>query len=70
MVDMDVLVEKVNSIQNYLKRIYDTVGKDINSVESLDVQDIVVLNLQRAVQLVIDMAFHVASSEKLVLPNS
>ena len=70
MVDTDVLLEKVNSIQNCLQRIHDTVGKNIEILESLDAQDIVVLNLQRAVQLVINIAFHITSSEKLGLPNS
>jgi hypothetical protein len=63
MTNRDVLIEKVNSIQNCLKRIHDTVQGNLDRLDLLDVQDIVVLNLQRAVQLVIDMASYVVSSE-------
>ncbi len=53
MTNRDVLIEKTNSIQNCLKRIHDTVQDNLDHLEHLDAQDIVVLNLQRAVQLVI-----------------
>ncbi len=67
MTNRDVLIEKVNSIQNCLKRIHDTVQGNLDRLDLLDVQDIVVLNLQRAVQLVIDMASYVVSAEKMGL---
>jgi uncharacterized protein YutE (UPF0331/DUF86 family) len=70
MVDRDVLVEKTNSIQNCLKRIHDTIQEDVNRVENYDIQDIVVLNLQRAVQLVIDMASYIVGVERLGTPDS
>ncbi len=70
MIDPDVLIEKTNSIQNCLKRIYDTVKNDLEKVFDLDAQDIIVLNLQRAVQLAIDMASYVVSSERLGTPKS
>jgi uncharacterized protein YutE (UPF0331/DUF86 family) len=70
MTDLDVLIEKTNSIQNCLKRISDTVKGNLNLVDTQDVQDIVVLNLQRAIQLVIDMASHVVATENLGMPLS
>lgn len=70
MVDKDVIFEKVNRIQNCLQRIYKTVSTDINSLDSYDVQDIVTLNLQRAVQLVIDLAAHVVRSESFGIPQT
>jgi uncharacterized protein YutE (UPF0331/DUF86 family) len=70
MIDRDVLIEKTNSIQNCLKRIHDTIKKDVNRVDNLDIQDIVVLNLQRAVQLTIDMASYIVSSKRLGTPKS
>jgi uncharacterized protein YutE (UPF0331/DUF86 family) len=69
MVDYDVLIEKVNSIQNCLKRIHDTAGNHPHSLDDLNVQDIVVLNLQIAVQHSIDIAMHIASEEKLGIPQ-
>jgi len=70
MINFDVLIEKTNSLQNCLKRIHATVGTDATKLDSLDVQDIVVLNLQRAIQLVIDMASHIVSTERLGTPQS
>ncbi len=70
MIDRDVLIEKTNSIQNCLKRIHDTVQNDVNRVDLIDVQDIVVLNLQRAIQLAIDMASYIVSVQRLGTPKS
>lgn len=70
MIDRDVIIEKTNSIQNCLKRIHDIVKGDLSRITDLDVQDIVVLNLQRAVQLVIDMASYIVSVERLGTPKS
>lgn len=70
MIDKDVVIEKVNRIQNCLQRIYKTVSDDINRLDSYDTQDIVTLNLQRAVQLVIDLAAHVVRSESLGMPQT
>ena len=70
MTNRAVLIEKINSIQNCLKRIHDTIKGNLESLYNLDTQDIVVLNLQRAVQLVIDIASNVISTEKLGIPQS
>jgi uncharacterized protein YutE (UPF0331/DUF86 family) len=70
MISRDVLIEKINSIQNCLKRIHDTVRGSLDRVDQLDAQDIIVLNLQRAVQLVIDIASYVISSQQLGVPQS
>ena len=69
MIDRDILIEKTNSIQNCLKRIHDTLKRD-NRVEVLDIQDIIVLNLQRAVQLMIDMASYIVATDRLGTPKS
>lgn len=70
MVDIDVIYEKINSVQNCLQRIKTTVGGNVEVLRDLNVQDIVVLNLQRAVQLVIDIASYVIASEKLGIPKT
>lgn len=70
MIDRDVLIEKTNSIQNCMQRIHDTVKGDVTRLSDLDIQDIVVLNLQRAVQLIIDMASYIVSMKQLGLPQS
>jgi uncharacterized protein YutE (UPF0331/DUF86 family) len=70
MIYKDVLLQKTNSIQNCLKRIHDTVHGDLSKLSNLNVQDIVVLNLQRAIQLIIDMGSYVISIKKLGIPQS
>ena len=70
MIDFDVVIEKTNSIQNCLKRIQNTIKADVNRLEILDVQDIVVLNLQRAIQLVLHMASYIVSVERLGTPKA
>lgn len=70
MINKDVLFQKTNSIQNCLKRIHDTIGGDLEKLHNLDVQDIVVLNLQRAIQLVIDMGSYVIAIKQMGIPQS
>jgi uncharacterized protein YutE (UPF0331/DUF86 family) len=70
MVDKDVVLEKINRIQNCLQRIYKTVASDISRLEHYDEQDIVTLNLQRAIQLTIDLAAHVVRARSLGMPQT
>lgn len=70
MINQDVLYQKTNSIQNCIKRIRDTVGDDLEKLHSLDAQDIVVLNLQRAIQLALDMGSYVVAEKQLGIPQS
>lgn len=69
MVDKDVILEKINQIQNCLKRIHDKTANDPKTLDDFDVQDIFVINLQRAVQSCIDLAAHIVSEEGLGLPD-
>ncbi|EKD42716.1 MAG: hypothetical protein ACD_73C00044G0002 [uncultured bacterium] len=68
MVDRDIVFEKINQIQNCLKRIHSKVSSP-DTLDDLDIQDIVVLNLQRAIQSTIDLAAHVVRDESLGLPK-
>lgn len=68
MVDQDILLAKIVSIRKSLDRIQQTTGCKPESLENQDVQDIFVLNLQRAVQAAIDLAAHLIADEKLGLP--
>lgn len=70
MIDKDVVYEKINRIQNCLKRIYSTLNGDINRLDSFDTQDIVTLNLQRAVQLTVDLATHVVRACSFGMPQT
>ena len=70
MPDKDIVMAKVATIQRCLKRIQATTDLDPERLDDIDKQDIFVLNLQRAVQAVIDLATHIVASEALGLPDT
>ena len=70
MPDKDVVMAKIAIIQRCLKRIEETTGHIPESLDDIDKQDIFVLNLQRSVQAVIDLATHIVASEGLGLPDT
>ncbi len=70
MIDKDVVYEKINRIQNCLQRIYSTINGDLKRLDNFDTQDIVTLNLQRAVQLAIDLATHVVRAYSFGMPQT
>jgi uncharacterized protein YutE (UPF0331/DUF86 family) len=61
--DKDILIEKITNVKRCLNRIKDVTNFEPLSLEDLNIQDIFILNLQRAIQAVIDMAVHIVSSE-------
>lgn len=70
MVDRDILLEKTAIIQRCLKRIQDVTNLSVESLDHVDVQDIFVLNLQRAIQASVDIAAHIIAYEGLGLPDT
>lgn len=68
MVDRDVVIAKISSVQRCLKRIKDVSGLNPDLLDNLDTQEIVILNIQRAVQGVIDIAAHIVADEGLGVP--
>ena len=70
MLDKDIVMAKVAVIQRCLKRIKETTNLDPESLDDIDKQDIFALNLQRAVQAIIDLATHIVASEGLGLPDT
>ncbi|MEY3369648.1 MAG: hypothetical protein RLZZ361_318 [Cyanobacteriota bacterium] len=70
-IDRDLILAKINNIQNCLNSIKTyTRNFDINSLDEIMVQDLVVLNLERAIQACIDIALHILSREALGVPLS
>jgi uncharacterized protein YutE (UPF0331/DUF86 family) len=65
MPDRDVVLAKVAAIQKCLRRIKDVTGLNPDRLDDIDAQDIFVLNLQRSIQSVIDLATHIVASEGL-----
>jgi len=70
MVDQDILTAKTASIQRCLRRIAAVTNLAPESLHDIDIQDIFVLNLQRAAQASIDLAAHIIADEGLGLPAS
>ncbi len=70
MVDRDLVLAKVETLDRCLGRIAEARRRAGHGLEPMDVQDIVVVNLQRAVQAMIDLAAHVVATEGLGLPDS
>lgn len=66
----DVLLAKLGSIARCVARIRDVTRGDPTSVRDLDVQEIVILNLQRAIQAALDLAAHLLSTRDWGLPDS
>ncbi len=69
MVD-DVIVNKAASLERCVKRIRDVyAGDDKNLFENLTSQESILLNLQRACEVSIDLAMHVIRSRRLGVPQ-
>jgi len=69
MVDRDVALGKISSIQRCLKRIRDVTLLNPDTLDNLDTQEIVILNLQRSIQGCIDLAAHIVADEGLGVPQ-
>ncbi len=70
MPDRDVVLAKVSAIQKCLNRIESVTGLKPDRLDDQDIQDIFVLNLQRAIQSAIDLATHIIASEGLGLSDT
>jgi uncharacterized protein YutE (UPF0331/DUF86 family) len=70
-IDKDIVLNKANKVEHHLRRIRE---KRVVSLEEflvdLDCQEIVLFNLQMAVQNCIDIAAHIISEEELGLAGS
>lgn len=61
--DQLILAEKIESLRCYIQRIEAKKPDNINLlIQNLDLQDILVINLTRAVQLCVDIGSHIIST--------
>ena len=71
MVDHDLILAKAGSVKKRLHRIVSKRQRDIESFkDDLDSQEIVLFNLQMAIQDCIDIAAHIISEEGWGVPGS
>jgi uncharacterized protein YutE (UPF0331/DUF86 family) len=69
-VTADAALAKLASIERCLERIRTVTGGRPESLDRIDVEEIVVLNLQRAIQAAIDLSAHLISGRRWGLPES
>jgi uncharacterized protein YutE (UPF0331/DUF86 family) len=69
-VERDVALGKIATLDRCLQRIAEVRGERRADLTPVDVDDIVLLNLQRAVQAAIDLATHIVATEGYGLAGS
>jgi len=71
LVDRDLILAKAGSVKRRLDRIIEKRGNDLTLfLKDLDRQEIILFNLQMAIQECIDMASHIISEEGWGVPGS
>jgi len=69
--DREVIEEKLESLRRCIRRVREKRPKDIDVlVRDLDLQDIITLNLTRAVQLCVDVGAHMIAGGELRPPST
>jgi len=65
------LTEKLESLRRCIRRIEDKKPVDVDQLkQDIDLQDILVLNLTRAVQLAVDIGSHIISQSEQTTPKT
>ena len=71
MIDNDVILSKSGAVKKYLKRIKENSKISLQTfLGDVDAQDIILFNIQLAVQNCIDIAAHIVSEEDMGIPGS
>ena len=71
MIDKNVILDKASRIERHLKRIEKKRDITINEfLDNIDIQDILLFNLQVAIQSTIDMASHIIAEEEMGVAGS
>ncbi len=68
MFDKDIAIAKIETVRRCLFRIHSVTGDNPATLDDFDIQDIVVLNLQRAVQSCVDISALIIASQSLGVP--
>jgi uncharacterized protein YutE (UPF0331/DUF86 family) len=71
MVDTEIILAKASAVSKHLRRVQEKVDIDVDQfLINADLQDIVLFNLQMAIQNCIDIAAHIISDRGLGVPGS
>lgn len=69
--DKDVVLNKLESLRRCVKRVEDKTPATYQElVDDYDLQDIIVLNLERAVQISVDICLHIISDLEIPPPET
>jgi len=69
--DKELLLSKIDSLARSIKRIEEKIPKNVEKLKNnYDLQDIIALNLQRAVQISVDIATHVIANSNERVPST
>lgn len=70
MVNSDVVLNKVATIERCVSRVKEVYANTPVNLQDFTKQDSIILNIQRACEASIDLAMHVVSQKKLGLPRT
>jgi len=71
MVDREIIIAKASSVKRHLERVKKKANVDLQAfLGDIDCQEIILFNLQMAVQNCIDIAAHIISEEGFGVPGS
>ena len=69
--DKNVLLHKLESLRRCISRIQDKTPASLDLlIGDLDLQDIIVLNLERAIQVCVDIGLHIISDSENPVPET
>ena len=69
--DQLILVQKIESLRRCIKRVEEKMPSSVDRlIEDPDIQDILVLNITRAVQLCVDIGSHIISETEESAPST
>jgi len=69
--DKQVINEKLESLRRALKRVADKCPDELTQFQTdIDTQDIIVLNLTRAIQLCVDIGAHIIAASNEIAPST
>ncbi len=69
--DKNVVLHKLESLRRCISRVQDKTPSSLDLlVDDLDLQDIIVLNLERAIQICVDIGLHIISDSETPVPET
>lgn len=70
MVDRDIVLNKIETIERCIKRIQDVYENNPDNLRDFTKQDSIILNIQRASEACIDLAMHAVAKKKIGIPQT